>query len=210
MQTYKHSFQQTFYWAIAPSLVAYIVILIVASAAGISPSLVLRDLLQTCEFPAGVGMISNLGILLWASSSAITYFTINSKLIKNQYYTRFLCLGCLFSSLLCLDDLFLLRDMHQLSQDILYTLYVLFSLNLLISFRQLIVKIDPILFMTTIILLGMSIISDIFQDFLPINYQTVQLFEEGFKFTGISCWLYFWSKVSKNAIKINCLKNKSI
>ena len=46
------------------------------------------------------------------------------------------------------------------------------------------------------LLLGLSIVSDKVQDLLPIGYATVQLFEEGFKFVGIACWLAFWWQAS--------------
>ena len=201
MRNYKHSFKKTFIYAIAPSLILYIIILIFTSAAGIAPGLVLRDLLQTCDLSVGVGMISSIGVLLWASASAITLFTLISNVVNHKSYNKLLIVGFFFSSLLCLDDLFLLHDMQQINQDFLYALYIFLTFYLLINFKKLILKVDPILFFSTIFLLGMSILSDIFQDFLPINYKTVQLFEEGFKFIGISCWLYFWSKVSRNAIR---------
>ncbi len=187
--------------ALIPSLSLYILILVFTSAAGIESGLVLRDLLQTCKYSMGVGMISNLGVLLWASTSAITFFTLNSNIIKEKQYIKLVVIGFYFSSLLCLDDLFLLHDSSQLNQDILYTLYISLAIYLLINFRKLIFSIDPIAFILTIFLLGMSIISDIFQDFLPISYSEVQIIEEGFKFIGISCWLYFWSKVSLKAIR---------
>ena len=53
--------------AVIPALIVYVVVLTLAVAAGIEPGLVIRDLMQTCDHPIGVGMISNLGILLWAS-----------------------------------------------------------------------------------------------------------------------------------------------
>ncbi len=201
MQNYKHLFHRTIFFSVFPSLIIYILILLYTSSNGIEPGLVLRDLLQTCNVSIGVGMISNLGVLLWSGASAITFFTLHSNIIKDNSYRKILNIGCFFSVLLCLDDLFLLHDMQQLNQDILYTIYIFLALYLLINFKKLIVKIDPILFLSTIFLLGMSIISDVFQDFLPINYNTVQIFEEGFKFTGISCWVFFWSKVSQKAIK---------
>ncbi|MEC9028542.1 MAG: hypothetical protein VX543_04955 [Cyanobacteriota bacterium] len=42
-------------------------------------------------------------------------------------------------------------------------------------------------FLAVTLLLGLSVLSDRFQESLPIGYATVQLFEEGFKFVGIAC-----------------------
>ena len=188
--------------AILPSLIIYFFIIVITSYAGIDTELVLRDLLQTCDFPIGVGMISSLGVILWASATAINLFAAGITHKYQVKYSYLLVTGGLLSGLLCLDDLFLIHDKRQITQDILYTLYIILSLYIILKFSKLISEIDTLSFFTSCSLLGLSIISDIFQDFLPISYQTVQIFEEGFKFTGISCWLYFWSKASKKAIKV--------
>ena len=57
-------------------------------------------------------------------------------------------------------------------------------------------------FLASALLLGLSIVSDKVQDLLPIGYATVQLFEEGFKFVGIACWLAFWWQASLRAAKV--------
>ncbi len=146
-------------------------------------------------------MLSNLGVILWAGVSAITLFASNPTLIKNRPYRKFLLLGGLLSMLLCLDDLFLIHDQQQVNQDILYTSYIILGLFLILKFSNLIKKVDFISFIFATFLLALSMISDIFQDFFPISYETVQILEEGFKFIGIACWLYFWSLSSIKAIK---------
>ncbi len=197
----NHSLINLLKIAVTPSLIVYICILVFTSAAGIETGLVLRDLLQTCDYPIGVGMLSNLGILLWAAASAITLFSSISLLVQNRPYRKLLIIGGLLSLLLCLDDLFLLHDKQQINQDILYTAYIILGLFLLLKFSKLIKEIDIIAFFASTSLLALSIISDIFQDFFPISYQTVQIIEEGFKFVGIACWLYFWSKASIKTIR---------
>ena len=57
-------------------------------------------------------------------------------------------------------------------------------------------------FLAATLLLGLSIVSDKVQDLLPIGYATVQLFEEGFKFVGIACWLAFWCQASLRGAKL--------
>ena len=57
-------------------------------------------------------------------------------------------------------------------------------------------------FLAATLLLGLSIVSDKVQDLLPIGYATVQLFEEGFKFVGIACWLAFWWQASLRGAKL--------
>ncbi len=197
---HKNSLKNLFKIAILPSLAIYISILFITSNAGIETSLVLRDLLQTCDYPIGVGMISSLGVILWAAASAICLFSYTSNLINKKSYKRLVIIGGFFSGLLCLDDLFLLHDKKQINQDILYTIYIALAIFLIIKFGHLIKEIDIYAFLGSAFLLALSVISDIFQDFLPINYETVQILEEGFKFIGITAWLYFWNKASYKAI----------
>ena len=55
--------------AIIPSSILYLLILYISVKAGIDPILVLRDPIQACDYPTNVGMISNIGVLMWASYS---------------------------------------------------------------------------------------------------------------------------------------------
>jgi len=185
---------------IAPSFILYVLVLLICYSAGIEPEMVLRDLMQTCEQPIGVGLISNLGILLWGAAASISLFVSFSGLTPNSGWRNFLLLGGLFSTLLCLDDFFLLHDSYQISQDILYITYISLALFFLYKYTRYIYISGKIQFLTSVLFLGLSLLADIFQHFLPINYQDVQLFEEGFKFIGVSCWLAFWSQASFYAI----------
>ena len=48
-------------------------------------------------------------------------------------------------------------------------------------------------FLVSVVLLGLSVLTDALYGLLPSNsYETVQIFEEGFKFLGIAAWLSFW------------------
>ncbi len=174
-----------------PSLIVYSTIIGLSKLAGIQQVLVLRDLLQSCDYPIGVGMISNIGILLWTTAAAISLFASLSGLVRTQHFRQFLLLGGLLSSFLCLDDFFLLHDRY-IGPDFLYISYSIFAIIILIRFRNLILSIDIGFFLTAISLLGLSILTDKVQFFLPFGYNEVQLFEEGFKFIGIACWVAFW------------------
>ncbi len=196
----NNQFKGLFFTVLFPSILVYVIILRLSILADIEPGLVLRDLIQTCNYPIGVGMISNLGVLLWAGAAAVTSFVVFSGLVKNSSWNLFLKFGAYSSMLLCLDDFFLLHDRY-ISQDILYSAYVIFGIYLLSRFRGLILSSSSISFLAAIFFLGLSVISDIFQDFMPVSYETVQIFEEAFKFLGISCWLSFWSLASLAGIK---------
>ncbi len=186
--------------AILPAVILYILVLYFSKAAGIDPILVLRDPIQACDYPTAVGMISNLGILMWCSATAINLFTSFSGLVIHRKWRQLLFIGGFFSGVLCLDDLFLLHDRHVGEYSIYFT-YLFLALLLIIRFYKIILKSDPIAFLLSTLFLGLSVIIDSLHGHLFISYQTTQLYEEGFKFIGIACWLFFWCKSSLLAIK---------
>ena len=61
----RDSINKALRWSLIPALLVYVAALSLSGLAGIKGQLVLRDLAQTCGTPAGVGLLSNLGYLLW-------------------------------------------------------------------------------------------------------------------------------------------------
>ncbi|WP_244276098.1 hypothetical protein [Synechococcus sp. N19] len=49
--------------------------------------------------------------------------------------------------------------------------------------------------------MGLSVLTDALQGLWPDSYETVQIFEEGFKFLGIAAWLSFWCHYVSSASK---------
>ena len=189
-----------FYISILPSLILYLAILYISNFYNIKLSLVVRDLAQTCGYPIGVGMISNIGILLWGAAASICLFTSFSEIINNES-SKLLLLGGVFSSLLCIDDFFLLHDRY-IGPDFLNLTYLAISIFLLVRFRRILKIIGLFNLLISILFLGLSVFFDgVIQKIFNQSYELTQLFEEGFKFIGIACWLNFWCKASSNALK---------
>ena len=192
-----------FYFSILPSTILYLVILYLSNFYKIKLSLVVRDLAQTCGYPIGVGMISNIGILFWGAAASICLFTTFSDVNKES--SKLLLLGGLFSGMLCIDDFFLLHDRY-IGPDFLNLTYLSISIFLLVRFRRILKKIGLFNLIISILLLGLSVFFDgVIQQIFNQSYEITQLIEEGFKFLGIACWLNFWCKASSYALKIgNC------
>ena len=189
-----------FYISILPSAILYLAILYVSNSYNIKLSLVVRDLAQTCGYPIGVGMISNIGILFWGAAASICFFTTFSENI-NIESSKLLLLGGVFSGLLCIDDLFLLHDRY-VGPDFLNLTYVAISILLLIRFQRILKKIGLFNLIISILFLGLSVFFDgVIQQIFNQSYEVTQLIEEGFKFLGITCWLNFWCKASSYALK---------
>ena len=189
-----------FYISILPSAILYLAILYVSNFYNIKLSLVVRDLAQTCGYPIGVGMISNLGILFWGAAASICLFTTFSDSI-NRESSKLLLLGGVFSGLLCIDDLFLLHDRY-VGQDFLNLTYLSISIFLLVRFQRILKNIGLFNLIISILFLGLSIFFDgVIQQIFNQSYELTQLIEEGFKFIGIACWLNFWCKASSHSLK---------
>jgi hypothetical protein len=145
-------------------------------------------------------MISNIGILLWGAAASICFFTTFLESISSES-SKLLLLGGLFSGLLCIDDFFLLHDRY-VGPDFLNLTYLSISIILLVRFRKLLKKIGLLNLIVSILFLGLSVFFDgVIQMIFTQSYDLTQLFEEGFKFIGIACWLNFWCKASTYALK---------
>ena len=191
-----------FYISILPSSILYLAILYISNLYDIKLSLVVRDLAQTCGYPIGVGMISNIGILLWGAAASICLFTTFSGKI-NSDISKLLLLGGAFSGLLCVDDFFLLHDRY-IGPDFLNLTYLAISILILVRFKKILKKIGFFNLVISILFLGLSIFFDgVIQQIFNQSYELTQLIEEWFKFLGIVCWLNFWCKASSYALKFS-------
>lgn len=189
--------------AILPAGLVYFFAHLFSRLGGIEdPVLVVRDLAQTCELPIGVGLIANLGYLLWIAAAAICLFTACSQVSRPRGRERELLLaGGSLSLVLCLDDMFLLHDRH-ISPNVLYLFYIVFALLILLRCRDLVTRLAGPIFLLSVMLLGASLLFDKFQEALPITYADGQMFEEGVKFLGIASWLLFWWLAAEGAAKL--------
>tara|TARA_B100001142_G_scaffold169279_1_gene168902 strand:- start:175 stop:819 length:645 start_codon:yes stop_codon:yes gene_type:complete len=191
--------------AALPGLVIYALAISLSAMAGIKGILVIRDLAQTCDSPLGVGLISNLGYLLWIATAAIALFSAYATPTYSQHKLKDLLLcGGWFSFILCIDDMFLLHDRY-IGQTFLYVVYAIFAFLIVFKFRDQLLKNGGEIFILAATLLAFSVLTDKFQrdiaDIMPIKYETIQLFEEGVKFLGITTWLYFWWSASSKFIR---------
>ena len=191
--------------AVLPALLVYGLAISLSAMAGIEGILVIRDLAQTCDSPLGVGLISNLGYLFWISTAAIALFAAYAIPTYSQHKLKDMLLcGGWFSFILCIDDMFLLHDRY-IGQTFLYVVYAIFAFLIVFKFRNQLLKNGGEIFILAATLLAFSVLTDKFQrdivDITPINYASLQLFEEGVKFLGITTWLYFWWSASSKFIR---------
>ena len=197
----RDSINKALRWALIPALLVYVTSLSLSGLAGIKGQLVLRDLAQTCGTPAGVGLLSNLGYLLWLAAAAVALFTAYSGQpgVRGKQRELLAC-GGWFSFILCIDDMFLLHDRY-IGQTFLYVVYMVFAALIATRYRRQLMASRGELFLLAVALLGASIGIDQFQRDLPFKYETVQLVEEGAKFLGIATWVLYWWQSSAQSLK---------
>ena len=196
----RDSINKALRWALIPALLVYVASLSLSGLAGIKGQLVLRDLAQTCGTPAGVGLLSNLGYLLWLAAAAVALFTAYSGQpgVRGKQRELLAC-GGWFSFILCIDDMFLLHDRY-IGQTFLYVVYMVFAALIATRYRRQLMASRGELFLLAVALLGASIGIDQFQRDLPFKYETVQLVEEGAKFLGIATWVLYWWQASAQSL----------
>ena len=151
------------------------------------------------------GFVSNIGAFLWCATAAITAF---ASLIlfsrggegRRLYYLFF---TSLFSGLLLFDDFFMLHDKlapnRNVEQEIVLLVYFVLTIIYLFAFWGIFSKHDTLLFGLCLLAFSLSIIVDMTQERVVVDYFSGNLEtralevaflvgEDGTKFVGISTW----------------------
>ena len=185
-----------FLFASIPAAIFYSVALVGMWMNGFDIMHIVRDPAQQSGQSSFLGFLSNIGIWLWVSSTAICFFSaITGPFSNNKAQRELLILAGLLSMILAVDDFFMIHDRY-INQKICYLAYAICAGTLLLRHHKLIVEIAGFAFLTAGALLALSILTDLTQNYIPLDYAHVQVFEEGFKFIGAATWLYFTSSVA--------------
>ncbi len=179
-----------------PGLVFYTIAFNIMHQNGFHTVEIIRDFPQLMHASSFLGFLSSIGSWLWVSASAIAFFGfITTKSPKAYGQKTLLFLLGIFSLLLAIDDFFMIHDRY-INQNICYVTYAFLPMILLIRYYKTIMIINGFGFIFAGALLATSSFIDLIQTHLPFKYSSVQIFEEGFKFTGGATWLYFVALVA--------------
>ncbi len=177
--------------AVLPASLFYGVSLLTLWFSGFRIMQIIRDTAQQSGASSFLGFLSNIGIWLWVSSAAICFFSVLTwKPSLDKKRRELLLLTGMLSILLAVDDFFMIHDRY-IDQNICYLTYAVLALLLLMRHHKMIIAIDGFAFLLAGFFLGSSIFTDVVQEHIPLSYEYVQIFEEGFKFVGAATWLYF-------------------
>ncbi len=158
------------------------------------------------RLPLYVGLVSNLGILLWCSVAAICFFTyilLSRKPKSFRLSPSFFFWSAVISSTLLFDDLFLIHEKIVpkylgISQNVIFMIYGLSILTYFLRWRRQILQTEYIFLLLALIFFALSLFLDIVH--LPIAHHT--FFEDSFKFMGILNWSAYYIQTCRTQIDI--------
>ena len=162
-----------------------------------------RDPVQIFDAPAYTGILSNVGAIIWAVTAGICLFsaTVSRAVTRADDHARYLLAAGLFTTLLLLDDVFILHEMDYggVPEESVFVLYASVVLWLVIRFRSVLLQTRVIFLVLAFLCFGMPLLLDLTPletttSVLP--YRSVYLFEDGAKFAGIVSWATYFVSVS--------------
>ena len=167
-----------------------------------------RDPVAVLEGHQLTGLVSTVGILLWTIAASICLFShiIYKQIRRSAFLARFFLYFGLFTSVLLLDDLFMLHEgtyaLH-IHKMILFPAYAAFLLLSMRYFQKLLLGRRSILFWAALIFFGASVGVDYLIDtpFVSLSFNSGVFVEDSFKFLGIVSWTSFLVNFSFQELK---------
>lgn len=165
-----------------------------------------RDSISIMEGLPYYGLISNIGVILWSFTIAISLFSLlllQSITTFEKNYNHFLFIGMLISLLMLLDDFFLAHEfiypfLFGIKEKVTFGFYAILVLYYLTKFRKIIVA------ETNYIILGISLMffamSVVFDALMAANHKWRHFCEDIPKFIGITAWFGYHLQVAKDIV----------
>ncbi|MBD2562413.1 MULTISPECIES: hypothetical protein [Nostoc] len=155
-----------------------------------------RDPSAIMSVPFYLGFFSNIGILFWCSCASICLFSyaLLRKDIRAKEYSSFFLFSGLLTSLLLLDDFFLIHesvfpDYLHINESIVYASYVALGLLFFIKFKTILKKTELMILLFSLVFFGLSIICD--KIFPSISIAV----EDTLKLVGITTWFTYFTRI---------------
>ncbi|MGM0408735.1 MAG: hypothetical protein ACQERU_12185, partial [Bacteroidota bacterium] len=163
-----------------------------------------RDPVSVLNGPAFIGVLSNIGNLVWAFTVAIIFYSVLiQQMQQKKNEILFLLSSGIITTILLIDDFFMFHEKIapgylKIPEHIMYLIYVLLiTLYLILSIKK-ILRTDYIFLMMALFFLGASVITDLFEvegDWL--------LLEDGLKFLGIISWFIYFLNVCLKSLLLS-------
>jgi hypothetical protein len=178
-------------------------VILVFAASGVKMAKLSMDPLAQLGQPFYLGMISNLGILLWMATASVTLFVsfhLKSG-VANPQRANFLRWSGILSLVLMSDDLLMLHEQVfpqylHIPGRLFYVAYMIYTIVFIMKFWRLILSQDNYKFLIlAYFFFGMSIAIDI--DMFPGGIDI----EDSFKILGLTTYAYYFISLSSDWLK---------
>jgi hypothetical protein len=168
-----------------------------------------RDPLAITKSPFYWGAISYIGILFWCAAVAICLFSFRllTEIGRNKEFHQFFLFSGYLTSIVLLDDLFLLHEEAfpnylNVPEKLVFVGYGMIISLYFVKFRKIILKTEFLFLILAFCFLGLSVIIDL----LPIATRLLSnqgefLLEDGFKLMGIISWFTYFARVGVAQLK---------
>lgn len=188
---------------IIPLLVLQIVVVVFSMSINIPPTHLSRDPASIASFHPLTGFLSNVGVLLWCSATAVCFFTSSVfKYYKEQRSHMFFFASALLSLILMIDDLFMIHDyifpVHlHLSEELFYLFLGVLTLSYLIYFAWYILNTNYLLLFFALSFFSLSMGIDV----ILHGIKGFLFIEDAFKLYGIGCWLAYFVTLGHSILR---------
>ena len=173
------------------------VVVLIHYGLGTSVARLTRDPLATANLSPLTGLLSSLGVLVWAATVTVCLFGARIHRDRPQRAEErgfFLGFGVL-SAVLLVDDLFRIHDYYAdmigITEHMLFALYGATALALLIRYQRFIRSASWSLLAIAFVCFATSIVVDAEVFTLPFGHHLV---EDGSKWLGICAWCAYFSR----------------
>ena len=190
-------------WVLA--ILFFISCLFVAKKQEVPLGDLLRDTTAVLDAPVYIGLISNIGGLVWAAAATVCFlgFAILRKR-KEVRLQSFMLLSGLLSSMLLLDDFFRLHEevlpkYFGIGEKMVVAAYGIFTMYYLMRFRNVLLRTEYLLLFSAVALLGISVAIDQAPFAIAFRYAI----EDGAKFLGAITWLMFFGRLTMAELSKN-------
>lgn len=183
-----------------PGIVFLLILIFLSFLTKTHFSLFSRDVNAIFDAPPYIGILSNVGIVLWSFTVAILFFSylLSKELHLNK--SGFFLFSGILSLVMLIDDLFMLHDhifpMYINSSD--YLFYFIYGGSVILIFYfyfQFIMNSDYVLLLMAFVLFAMSGIFDEGLSYFGIVFPHRHILEDGTKFLGILSWFSYFSRI---------------
>jgi hypothetical protein len=186
-----------------------------AWSSGTAPSLFTRDPAVLLNAHPLVGLVSNVGVMLWSATAAIALFT--GLVLRARQYDRacwlFLLGAGLLTGWLLLDDLFLFHDwlfpeVLGVRSRFLFAAYILVTGGLFFRFRAVVRRTGYLVLAAAVVFFAVSIALDMVSDAWYRRWDNLYLAEDGAKLFGITSWFAYF--VTTCAAMLESVESRSV